>query len=191
MIQQFRQLDPPKSCTVLDIGTADGLVLRDFMEHCGLNRCIGMDIRFCYLKAAKENVPYVIQADGRRLPLCKNSVDIIISTAVFKHIRGLENLLKECHRVLRLGGKLIVTDPTPLGIHLGLLLGYFKRKNIIQILSLEDTKQMLIRSDFTVLRAERFMLSPIPFVGCDVLERVLKRAHLDQLFFDQIIFAES
>jgi len=190
VIQQFQQPSFPKSCAVLDIGTADGLLLRGLMEYYELNRCIGMDIRFGYLKAAKENVPYAIQADGKRLPFYENSVEVIISTAVFKHVRGLENLVKECHRVLKPGGKLVVTDPTPLGIHLGLLLGYFSRKSIIQILSLRDTQQMLTDRGFTVINAERFMPSPIPFVGCDALERALKRMHLDRLFFNQIVCAE-
>ncbi len=187
IIQQFQKNCFPKPCTVLDVGTADGLLLRSFMERYTLDRCIGIDIRFNYLEVAKENVLYVVQADGRRLPFCADSVDISISTAVFKHIRGLESFLKECHRVLKPGGMLVVTDPTPLGIHLGLLLGHFSKKSIVQILSLKDTQQMLTQGGFIVVRAERFMPSPIPFAGCDVLERVLKQLHLDRLFLNQII----
>lgn len=41
-----------------------------------------------------------------------------------------------------------------------------------------------------VLYAGRFMLTPVPFAGCDTLERALQRAHLDHLFFNQIICAE-
>lgn len=190
VIQQFQQPSFPKSCAVLDIGTADGLLLRGLMEYYELNRCIGMDIRFGYLKAAKENVPYAIQADGKRLPFCENSVEVIISTAVFKHVRGLENLVKECHRVLKPGGTLVVVDATPLGIHLGLLLGHFAKNSMAHIQSLKDTRQMLAKCGFRVFSAERFMLSPIPFPGCDALERALKRMHLDQLFFDQIVCAE-
>lgn len=61
---------------------------------------------------------------------------------------------------------------------------------MVQILNLKDTQQMLTQFGFTVIYAERFMPSPIPFVGCDALERTLKRLHLDQLFFSQIVCAE-
>lgn len=190
VIRQFQQVSFPKSCIVLDIGTADGLVLRSFAEHYGLNRCIGMDVKLRYLRAAKENVARVVQADGRRLPFCQKSVDVIILTAVLKHVRGLNAFLKECHRVLRQGGRLVVTDPTPFGIRLGLLQGYFSRKSIIQILGLEDTQQVLTECGFTAIRGERFMISPIPFTGCDALEGALKRMHLDYLFLNQIVCAE-
>jgi len=191
VIQQLQRLSLPKSCVVLDIGTADGLLLRGFMEHYGLNRGIGLDIKLGYLKSAKENVPHALQADGRRLPFCENSVDVIIATAMFKLVWGLENLLEECHRILKPGGKLVVVDSTPWGTHLGLLLGHFSRKNIIQILSLKDTQHLLTKCGFAVIYAERFMLAPIPFVGCDALERTLKRMHLDQLFFNQVICADA
>jgi SAM-dependent methyltransferase len=175
---------------VLDIGTADGLVLRSLMEYCRLNRCIGIDVEFGYLKAAKDNVPYVVQADGKRLPFCTHSVECIISTSVFKHIRGLAGLLKECHRVLKPNGKLIATDPTPLGIRLGLRLGHFSKRSIVQMLSLQDTQRMLIQSGFKVVYTGRFMLSPIPFVGCSILEKALKWMHFDWLFFNQIVCAQ-
>ena len=133
---------------------------------------------------------HVLQADGRRLPLCRNSLDVIISTAVFKHVRGLEDLIAECHRVLKPGGKMIATDPTPLGIYLGLLLGHFTRQEIVQILNLRATQQVLTECGFKIARVERFMLSPIPFIGSEALEKALKRVHLDQLFFNQVVCAE-
>jgi SAM-dependent methyltransferase len=190
VIQQLQQCSLPQSSVVLDLGTADGLLLRSFMEWYGLDRCIGLDISYPYLRAARQNLPQVVQADGRRLPFCRNSVEVIIATAVCKHIRGLEDLLADCRRVLKPGGKLIVTDPSPLGIRLGIQMGHFTRKSIAHILSVKDTRRMLTRCGFAVLYAGRFMLTPIPFAGCDVLEKALKWVHLDQLFFNQIVCAE-
>jgi SAM-dependent methyltransferase len=189
--QQFQHFSLPNPCIVLDIGMADGLMLRSLIRHCRSSSSIGIgiDTRFRYLKSAKENVTYAVQADGRRLPLRTNSVDVIVSTAVFKHVMGLESLLAECHRVLGSDGRMIYTDPTPLGIHLGLLLDHFSRQSIVQALSLRAIRPMLARCGFKVIYAGRFMLSPIPFIGSDTIERALKRAHLDQLFFNQVICA--
>jgi SAM-dependent methyltransferase len=190
IIQQLQPLGRPKPWTVLDVGTADGLLLYGLMGHYGLGRCIGIDIRLHYLRAAKENVPHVAQADGKRLPFRENSVDVVISTAVFKHVRGLENLIRECHRVLKPGGRFVITDPTPLAIRLGMLLGYFSSRSIIQILSLKDVQQMLTECGFKVAYAGYFMLSPVSFAGSHLLEGALKRMHLGQLLLNHIVSAE-
>jgi len=192
VMQQFRRFSLPQPCIVLDIGTADGLLLRRLMEGCELDNCtaIGIDTNFHCLKSARENVSCALQADGRRLPLCAGSVDVVISTSVFKHVKGLKALLQECRRVLELDGKIVATDPTPLGIRLGFLLGHFTRRSIAQILSLKATRRMLTECGFKVVSAERFMLSPIPFWGCDIIERVLKRMHLDRVFLCQVVCAE-
>ena len=130
------------------------------------------------------------QADGRHLPLCTDCTDVILSTSVFKHVIGLEKLISECHRVLKITGKMIVIDPTPLGVRLGCRLGYFSTQEIRQILDLEATQSTLMSLGFKVLGAERFMLSPVPFRGCDIVERVLKHLHMDRLFLYQVVCAE-
>jgi SAM-dependent methyltransferase len=167
-------------------------MLRSLMEHDSLDQCVwvGLDIQFCRLQYAKVNVPFVLQADGKNLPFCSQSADIIILTAVLKHVTGLASLLAECRRVLRLGGQVIATDPTPLGIEWGLVLGHFTRQEIRHTLNLEDTRTLFLESGFRVIHAEHFMLSPIPFRGAEVIESMLKRMRLDQFFFNQIICAE-
>jgi len=187
LIRHFAQLDCSVSHTILDIGTADGLVFCKLAKHYGFRLCIGIDIRLDYLRAACANVPYVVQADGKRLPFPDRSIDAIICTAVFKHIRGLERLLEECGRVLNQEGKLVAMDPTPLGIRLGLLLRHFSQRTIVQILSLRDTEQLLEQYGFTTISKERFMLTPVPFIGCEVLERVLKKLNFEFLFLNQVV----
>jgi SAM-dependent methyltransferase len=189
VMRQFEQFIPSKPCAVLDIGTADGLMLHYLKENYDVG-CLGVDYKFRYVKSAKERGLSVIQADGRKLPLRDNSFDIVIAAAVFKHVRGLEYLLGECHRLLRLSGKMIAIDATPLGIYLGLLFGHFNRGEIVQVLNLRATQQILIESGFKIIFAERFMLSPIPFIGSEALEKKLKQVHFTLPFCDQIICAE-
>ena len=192
IIQQFQQHDFSTPCVFLDIGTADGLILQSLTEFHGPDESysIGIDIKPRYVKSAKENTDHLLQADGRQLPLSDNSVDVIVSTAVFKHVRELKNLIKECHRVLRPDGKMIITDPSPLGIYLGIFLGHFTRQEIVHVLGLDSTQLILKECGFNVIYAGRFMLSPVPFWGSELLERLLKRLRLDQLFFNQVICVE-
>ena len=65
-----------------------------------------------------------------------------------------------------------------------------REKEIQQVLSLRATQCILIEYGFRIIHAESFMLSPIPFAGLDVMERMLRRMHLDQLFLSQVVCAQ-
>jgi SAM-dependent methyltransferase len=191
MIRHLGQFKCSASDTLLDIGAADGLVTHNLVECFGFGCHTGIDIRLDYLRAAKGNITNVTQADGRYLPFPDSSVDVIVSTAVFKHVNGLDQLLQECHRVLKPDGKLAVIDPTPLGIRCGIMLGHFSPKSIVQILSLHDLERMLDLHGFTTVSKGRFMLAPVPFPGGEALERRLRRWRLDHAFLQQIICARQ
>ncbi len=52
-----------------------------------------------------------IYYDGISLPFADNTFDAIITSEVFEHIFNLENILKELNRVLKPGGKILITCP--------------------------------------------------------------------------------
>ena len=56
VIQQFQQFNFPSPCIFLDVGTANGLILRSLTEYYGSNNSIGIgiDTNFRYLKSAKK-----------------------------------------------------------------------------------------------------------------------------------------
>jgi ubiquinone/menaquinone biosynthesis C-methylase UbiE len=174
---------------VLDIGTADGLVLRNLSNHSGLSLCIGIDTRLDYLKEARRNGMSVLQADGKVLPFNDECFDVVTCTAVLKHIAGPDTLLFECHRVLKPGGLMIIIDPTPFGIRLGLLCGHISRTTIAQIFGLSRTIQVLTKSGFVIQSSERFMLFPLPVPGFARMETILRRIGLSGMFLYQIVCA--
>lgn len=49
--------------------------------------------------------------EKEKLPFENRSVDEIVSNHVFEHIQDLGRLMKECHRVLKVNGKLIIKVP--------------------------------------------------------------------------------
>ena len=49
--------------------------------------------------------------DAESLPLCSGTVDLIVSEHVFEHFPRPLDCLRECFRVLREGGKLLVSGP--------------------------------------------------------------------------------
>ena len=52
-----------------------------------------------------------------RLPFEENFLDVVTMLAVVEHIENPRPILKECFRVLRPGGRMILTTPTRLGIY--------------------------------------------------------------------------
>ncbi len=175
---------------VLDVGTADGLVLRQMVERYRFQG-IGLDVRLEHLQAARENVARLVQGDGRSLPFRSGAMQAVISTAVFKHVEELDRLVQECHRVLEPGGKILVIDPTPLGARLGLWVGHLAQGSIFHILGLRELEQLLARHGFVATVGERFMLAPVPLPGSRVLERGMKKIGGDRLFLSQIVCGEK
>lgn len=70
---------------------------------------IGLD--FESLGHPHNNEEIDIYYDGKTIPFSNNTFDAVFSSEVFEHIFNLENILKEINRVLKPGGKLLITCP--------------------------------------------------------------------------------
>ena len=96
---------------ILDIGCGDGVFAAQFFEH-QLDE--GMDLDPKQVERAAKTGKYKIVrvADAKKLPYPDNSFNTVFSNCVFEHIPGIESVLKEVNRVLRPGGRLIITVPS-------------------------------------------------------------------------------
>lgn len=100
--------------SVLDIGCGDG----SFLAHvAGLSgdrpvRWVGVDYSEDQLAAARR-LPYEFHRCDldQGIPLPDASMDIVHAAEVIEHLYDPDLLLEECARVLRPGGKLVVTTP--------------------------------------------------------------------------------
>lgn len=100
----LQQLIGVKFDRVLDLGTADGMMLRTLTDDYPNCLGIGIDYDPRFLKFAQNDGLNVGRADGRRQPFPSGSFDVIIATAVFKHVKRLDILLEECYRILKPNG---------------------------------------------------------------------------------------
>lgn len=55
--------------------------------------------------------------DGKTLPFPAEYFDSVFSTEVFEHVFNLEEILTEVHRVMKKGGKILVTCPFSISEH--------------------------------------------------------------------------
>ncbi len=99
---------------VLDLGCGYG-ELAALMALSG-NEVVGTDVRRPGLRVARaiaRGLPArldVLQGDGTRLALRDGSVDVAYLNEAISHVSDVQGTLRECRRVLRDGGVLIVSD---------------------------------------------------------------------------------
>jgi SAM-dependent methyltransferase len=58
-----------------------------------------------------DDEPVDIFYDGKTLPFPAQHFDAVFSTEVFEHVFNLEEILLEIHRVMKPGGKILITCP--------------------------------------------------------------------------------
>jgi SAM-dependent methyltransferase len=58
-----------------------------------------------------DNEQIDVYYDGKTIPFPDNSFDSILSSEVFEHVFNLPEILKELERVLKPGGKILITCP--------------------------------------------------------------------------------
>lgn len=96
---------------VLDLGAGDGN-LRAALHAAGAREVVGMEPQPELAAVAATAGPVVI-GRGEALPFAPESFDAVVSMDVLHHVpaEGLEPALREVHRVLRPGGRFVVSEP--------------------------------------------------------------------------------
>lgn len=124
---------PNKNEHVLDLGCAWGTFCFAFAPFC--KDVTGVDfnekgIYLCkrLLDISKFNNITFVCADAQHTKLDSESYDVIICADLFEHLYPdiFENVMDECNRLLRKGGKLVIWTP-----HSGHILEILKKNNII------------------------------------------------------------
>lgn len=106
--------DPKESWTVLDIATGGGHVTKLIAPH--VHQVIATDITREMLQEAKRfvdltvsNVNYIV-ADAESLPFLDDTFDLVTCRIAAHHFPNAKEFIKEAHRVLKPGGRLLLVD---------------------------------------------------------------------------------
>ncbi len=97
---------------ILDCGCGDGFYLKT-ISALGPYEIVGFDLNPTSLKTARNYLTEVplIQGNLYRIPFKENSFNKIFCSEVLEHIPDDLQALKEIYRILKPGGKLLVTVP--------------------------------------------------------------------------------
>jgi SAM-dependent methyltransferase len=109
--------------TVVELGCSEGYLLEAFLADQTFE-AIGVDndpdaLQFARMR--RGNLIRFLQSTDASIPLPDESVDVIYSIDTFEHLMALREMMLDCHRILRPGGRmLILFGPyyNPYGAHL-------------------------------------------------------------------------
>ncbi|MDC7226245.1 MAG: methyltransferase domain-containing protein [Spirochaetales bacterium] len=102
----------------VDLGSGRGTDAIRMAESVGREGMVyGLDISDGMLKTAEktasrlgiENIKF-IKTDLEDMPLEENTVDLVISNCVINHAENKQNVWNEVHRILKAGGRFVVSD---------------------------------------------------------------------------------
>ena len=186
IIQQHAPANP----VLLDIGTADGLMFNLVCNTVQPSVAIGMDLsRELLAKNAKNNP--LVMADAQQLPFGADSFDAVIATAIIEHVPQPHRFVQEIQRVLKPAGVCVLTTPVPVFEEFASKLGFLKEDDHQETFRLEQLRELVVSTGFTVLVAEKFMMSPVGFPGEQSVEKWMKRFGLSPLLLNQLVAARK
>lgn len=96
---------------ILDLGCAQGVV--SYMIRVRGGTFWHADLDFCNLRTAGKllgNRLFQIQ-DGQGLPLSDGTFDLVFALDILEHLEDDQGLLGEIHRVLKPGGRVVISTP--------------------------------------------------------------------------------
>lgn len=96
----------------LDAGCGRGFVDRLLLAQAPQIRLVGVDTFFSDLLEATKHIPegiMLVAADARELPFADSTFDQVISNQVIEHIAEYDQYLNELARVLKIGGRLVIS----------------------------------------------------------------------------------
>jgi 2-polyprenyl-3-methyl-5-hydroxy-6-metoxy-1,4-benzoquinol methylase len=98
----------------LDCGAGDGHIFDEFLRKIGMNRSEyhGLEWDPSSVRAANTKNLNVIQHDlNKPIPFASDKFTCVVALSVLEHLLNGCQFMKECHRILKQGGSLILLTP--------------------------------------------------------------------------------
>jgi len=188
IINKYLKADDPK---ILDLGTADGLMLSEIKKQLPKSDCVGIELSKELIESCRDKNIKIVQGDVQNLPFKDESFDIVIATAIIEHLDHPMKLLEEAHRVLRPGGILILTTPNPFFEKIADFIGHTEKEIHQTTFGLKKLKTYFKKTNFQILETKRFMISPIG-LPCELtIEKIIRFLKLGFILLNQLVVGKK
>ncbi|MGO4256411.1 class I SAM-dependent methyltransferase [Marmoricola sp. RAF53] len=142
---QLKGLPPGRA---LDVGCGSGgnsAAVRDLGWD-----VVALDLSPASLEAARRRGLDVLPGDARELPFPDDSFDLVLSTDAWEHVVEDDQVAREARRVLRRGGRLLVTVPAGMDLWSGhdLALGHHRRYERPELIELVERAGFQVEAAF-------------------------------------------
>ncbi len=158
---------------VVDLGCEGGNFTRKLGEYIGSGEIYGVDNRLEYEAAARDNgVTFCLSDLNKPLSLESELFDAAHAGQVIEHLPATDVFVKECYRILKPGGYIVLTTPNLAGLHniIPLLLG-------MQPLSTDISNEVWLGNRFSPYQGMRR-----PVAGYQYHLRIFTYSGLKELF---------
>ena len=150
----------PKNVVLCDLGCGPTAFFLNLLKT-KIEKGVGIDKKI--KQVSRENLKLINFEIQKQILLPDKSIDCLTMLAVLEHLNYPEQVLKECWRVLKKNGFLIITVPSPIADPVLRFLAY--KLKLIETKELEDHKhyfsvkklsKILKQTGFQVLKLKKF-----------------------------------
>jgi ubiquinone/menaquinone biosynthesis C-methylase UbiE len=164
-LETLRRSPLVQGLRVLDVGCGTGSILTAIAAAQPGIVVTGMDLseRMLHVAANKADVTSrLVCADAQYLPFIEAYFDIVFSVSVLHYLPSPRHALAEAGRVLKPGGRLVITDWCHdfLACRVLSLLLPLMGKPHEQTYSTDECRQLLQKAGFDVTSMERYKITP-------------------------------
>jgi len=193
VLKTIRQFWKSYPADIIDLGTADGRMLHSLHEAFPRAHCVGIEFNSELVRLAQQMFPgiEITEGNAQNLTFSDNSFDVAIATAIIEHVPEPAQMIREACRVLRPGGILVLTSPAPFWEKIATFVGHLADDLHNEVMTLRKIQRLTSENGFSVLKAEKFMLSPIGMPFELAVESVARVLRCDFLMANQLVVASK
>jgi len=146
---------------IIDLGTADGLMLSKLKDAFPSTECIGIEYSLDLVQCNTDSRITVTQGDVNYLSQPDNSFDIVVATAVIEHLPNPKRMLREVERVLRPNGLIILTTPDPFWERIATMVGHLPDEKHYKVMKVKELFSLLMMVFLKYLNIKNSCFHPL------------------------------
>ena len=187
------EVDTNKTLKVLDLGCADGLMIKKLSKEFNIS-ATGIELSKDLYERAVINCPdaIIINSDINEIDFSEDKkFDLIICTAVLEHLENPSKVVSKIFNLLSINGISVWTVPDPFWEKIATLVGHLDDEQHHHIPNIKELKKLANLNNLKVVEAKKFMFSPIGFPLEIKIERLLIKLRLSALMANQLLIAKK